>query len=150
MQEIDFHASTYKTLSEALLNLRLIDLIIFHYPQTELQVRVLESPLMNETTLADLVIDPKAVWREMLLTPGVGEKARRELSKAVCHALARAFPQEWEACVVCNTDGDGHRLPGLTRQLGAVQTIWKITEPQQGHARKVMYFSTRRVRKGFG
>lgn len=149
MPEPDLHSPTGMTLPECLLDLLLIDLIVFHYPQTELQVRVLESQLLNESTLADIIIDPKAVWREMFLTPGIGEKTRRELSKVVLHALARAYPSDWEKSVLHQEEIEEPRMPGLTRQLALVRTVWKISDPLQTQPRKLLSFSTRRKRPGY-
>lgn len=149
MAEFDLDPPTEMTLPESLLELFLIDLVVFHYPQLELQVGVLESKLLNESTLADIIIDPKAVWHEMFLTPGIGEKARRELSKVVLNALSRAYPREWEKSGLHQEGTEQTRMPGLTRQLALVRTVWKISDPTQSQPRKLLSFSTRRQRPGY-
>lgn len=137
-------------MSDVLIDMRLIDLILTHHAEMELQVRVLESALLNETTLADIVLDPKGVWREVLLTPGIGEKARHNLARVVCQSLACTYPREWGDAVLSSDSGAEARLPGLTLQLRRVQTIWKVPNLNRSHPRKVMCFATRRKRAGYG
>lgn len=149
MDATDLHALSAKTLADALMGLLLIDLIIFHHPEMELQVRVLESHLMNETTLADIVLDPKAVWHELLLTAGIGEKTRHELARVVCLSLERAYPQEWQDSLLSEDEAEDRRLPGMTDQLRLVQAIWKRTPLNRSQPRKVMCFATRRQRAGY-
>lgn len=52
-----------------------------------LQRRVYDSDFLHATTLAGILAAPEATLRDMLLTPGIGAKARAAIGSAVCDAL---------------------------------------------------------------